>query len=752
MKLPQLLLVVAISLLIVCCDQSRQNGKPPVKKPEKPETPAKPVSPDKPTPPAKPKTPGQTAVIAKRPIQIMANINADEVRLGEKIVGAKGEIAPGKYRLIAKKQGYATIEREVVIESAGTPYVVELQFRPAPRLIYLSFISALDDKQLQPQAWLNKRAYSPGIALIPGKYQLKAELAGYQPISASIVVDVAAEAFRKQFKLTKLGRPLCAVDYEITARFPGPRAEKITPDKIYLDGKALTSGQKLIPGTYTLLVEKAGYQKISRSVTIPEAENFIIDQELLPAARQLEFKIATDYPPGATLMPDKVVIDGQLYSGKVAPGSHQIEVYKAGYPPIKEQIFVDIGTGAQIFRRLMRVLPRSLKITCVDKDSGRPIAASQVEINGKKIAGEIALKPGRHMLRVTADNFKPYSDLIEIQPGDEAHQIKIALKAVVPEKKIPEKPAKPEIKPTPPAKDQPRTVNFVFNVEPDKVLINHKPLHGRQSQLLPGKHQLVVEKRGHHTINEKITVPAGAGPYQKTITLVALAPAAEKCTVMIEVTSRFPGSGSQTLRPDVVKLNDIKIDSGAQVAPGKYRLTIRHEGYQSIEKSLTIPSGAAHFKIKEEMAAAPRKMLFRITADYPPAASITPDKVIVDGNPYSGKIAIGTHAIEIYKSGYRPIKEQILVDLGTGPYTFLRFMRVLPRSLHLSVVDAGSGKAIADARVEIDGQQVDISQEISVTPGEHMLKVTAKQYRDYLDSLKVDPGEKPQSKKIELSK
>ena len=98
------------------------------------------------------------------------------------------------------------------------------------------------------------------------------------------------------------------------------------------------------------------------------------------------------------------------------------------------------------------------------------------------------------------------------------------------------------------------------------------------------------------------------------------------------------------------------------------------------------------------------------------------------------------------------IRDQFYVDAGDAPQTFLRFMRVLNRKIKLSFVDSTSGEAIVPKQVELDGQPIDISGNVEVRPGEHMIQVIAEGYDKYFESFKVSPDDQPLEMKIKMTK
>jgi hypothetical protein len=396
-------------------------------------------------------------------------------------------------------------------------------------------------------------------------------------------------------------------------------------------------------------------------------------------------KISTDYPADTLLIPDKILVDQKPYSGEVMPGTREIEVHKTGYKAIKEQFFIDVDSTPQVFARFMQVMLRSLRLSFTDSATKQAVSVPRVEMDGHGfgIAEAIQIKPGKHTILVTADEYEKHIERVEVAPGDTPVDIRIELKKSAPVIKKPETPVKPEV------------------ARPED---KEKKVEGKE------------------------------------------------CVVDIETATRFPGPGSKKIRPDAVFLNDQKIKSGQSFASGKYRLTIKLAGYTTIEKDITIPDTGERFTIKEELVPSPRKLIFRITVDYPVGATIVPDKVLIDKKEFSGDVEPGAREIEIYKAGYQPIKDQFFVDVDSVPHTFLTFMRVVARPIKLIFVDSNTGKEVTPKRTEIDGREVDISKNIQIMPGEHMIQVFSDDYRKYLDTLSIAPGDTALELKIKLSK
>ena len=123
----------------------------------------------------------------------------------------------------------------------------------------------------------------------------------------------------------------------------------ISPDAVFMDNKPLQDGVKIWTGVHTFVIEKKGYQKVTKAIEVDDPEGdreFPLAIILEPKPRLVLFDI-TDKITGKPVVPDQVIIvarsmeaEGNQVSHQsyVQPGAKKMVIQKKGYQSISEDI------------------------------------------------------------------------------------------------------------------------------------------------------------------------------------------------------------------------------------------------------------------------------------------------------------------------------------------------------------------------------------------------------------------------------
>jgi hypothetical protein len=171
------------------------------------------------------------------------------------------------------------------------------------------------------------------------------------------------------------------------------------PAAIYLDSKSLgvfctaapSCNKASLPGEYTVIAERSGFERWTRRVTIGRGTTAKVPVVLVEKPSQLTIHAT---PPEA-----KVTVDDAAYdpAGKLAAGSHQVTVALAGHATVRRKIDAHEGKPVELAVSLspvvgVRVEPPSATLVLDDKPIG-------IEDGG------IVLAPGGHRLIARAPGF-----------------------------------------------------------------------------------------------------------------------------------------------------------------------------------------------------------------------------------------------------------------------------------------------------------------------------------------------------------
>ena len=128
---------------------------------------------------------------------------------------------------------------------------------------------------------------------------------------------------------------------------------------------------------------------------------------------------------------------GGDWSAEVHHGVYTLTVQAEGYKPLSEQVVVPEAASFAVTHTLDRLEGR-LRVTVRDEE-GRPIPGAAVVFGkgapGSAAAGEVAevLRPGDHLVTVTAPGFLPFKELATVQ-ADGDHALAVVLEPKVRDK------------------------------------------------------------------------------------------------------------------------------------------------------------------------------------------------------------------------------------------------------------------------------------------------------------------------------
>ena len=184
------------------------------------------------------------------------------------------------------------------------------------------------------------------------------------------------------------------------------------------------------------------------------------------------------------------------------------------------------------------------------------------------------------------------------------------------------------------------------------------------------------------------------------------------------------------------------IDSGSAspfsrtLDEGRYFVEVQHSKYKTISTPLNVAPGKVYVIIVE-MSQGQFLGFLRVVSSVP-GASVFVDKKeegALGKTPFQNATPTGQHHIWIEKPGFKPIERDI--EVGVGDDVLL--------NVELERVDYGRIRVVAsrpDAQVYVDGQlKGQVPLEVDVPFGEHKVRVSAADMKDWEDKVTVERGQ-----------
>lgn len=333
---------------------------------------------------------------------------------------------------------------------------------------------------------------------------------------------------------------------------------------------------------------------------------------LLFTSKSIDF----DIDPGA---PDIFSIEGGWFRLPVGDrvllrtGNYTVHVEKDGYYDVG-QTFVVGDDPAMTVRLRMRKKPGQMFV--VTEPATDAVVTIDEALVGKVPFGPVELEPGAHSVRVEAERYLPFTDIIEVTGLDKFERLHIQL--------------------------TPRWAEVEVRSEPAGALIysgdNEVGVTPATIQLLEGTHDLTVSKDGFSAWDGNVVAEPNVS---QTLPLIRLQPADARLLVNtiprganVTVNGRYRGQSPITLSltPDV-----------------DYQIGMSKAGYGVTSRSLRLQSAASE-SITVDLSA----RVGTVTLNVEPADAT----VYVDGRARgTGKTTVrlssAPHRIEVKRQGFR---------------------------------------------------------------------------------------------------
>ncbi|MDX1482218.1 MAG: PEGA domain-containing protein [Woeseiaceae bacterium] len=332
---------------------------------------------------------------------------------------------------------------------------------------------------------------------------------------------------------------------------------------------------------------------------------------LLFTSRSIQFDVQ---PAGA----DSVQVRGGWFRLPLADrillreGTYTVEVEKAGYYDVAQTFEVDESPSRTVTIE-MRRLPGYLTVV-TDEDIDALVTIDDTNL-GEAPFGPVELEPGTHSIRVTADRYLPFEDVLPMAGLGREEVVDVQL--------------------------VPRWANVTIRSEPaDAVVYRGESQVGRTPvtlELMEGRHELSVVREGFKAWDGVID----ASPNDdRTLPTIELEPANAVLTV-----NSVPRGANVTVDGRYRGQSPIRL----ALSPGvDYRIGLSKAGYGSTERRVRLEAAASR-SITVDLSARTGEVTVQVS---PADAEVYLDGRLRSSGTASFDLPSSPHRLEVRKPGY----------------------------------------------------------------------------------------------------
>lgn len=389
-------------------------------------------------------------------------------------------LPPGDYEVEVSQAGYLARKETVQIGDHDVNLTVVLEkarygltVRPEPADAQVRLVGGTV-------------SYQPGVALLPGEYEIEVSRDGY--LARKFTVRIANGELSVPVTLEKVPLPR-PQEYRLTVVVDPPQATV----RLLNAKAAYQPGVTLAPGDYTVEISQAGYESVQlplritdRDVTVP-----ISLKKSQPQATRYHLAVQAD-PPSAKvrLLNSKVAYQS---GATLAPGDYTVEISQAGYETARVPVRIvdrDVTVPVALAKLPEPTRPTGYRLT-VQTDP----ASAKVRLVGSKTAYQsgVTLAPGTYSVEVSQKGYETRQTSVRIVDGDVTVPVTLT--------KLPE------------------PSQYRLTVQPDPPdaqvrLRGTKTRYQSGVSLLPGSYTVEVSRTGYETkqvavriVNGDVSVP-----------------------------------------------------------------------------------------------------------------------------------------------------------------------------------------------------------------------------------------------------
>lgn len=508
-------------------------------------------------------------------------LEVDLLTMNEMPMGAVNKIRPGMYELVIERKGYYPIYKRLNITPGQEPYKIDEQMKSKPRKVNLNIVSSYTSNKMTPTSVLvGTTAIKDGQEMKPSEYQLAIKEKGYKTISSGIVIEPSEDPYVLEATMEALPRK---IQYSFVSDFDN---KEVMPDVITLDNEIMEQGESHLPGTYTIAVEKQGYNEKSFEIVVtPSDEPYLIKDMLETVAREIELDITGDFPVGERIDPEIVALDGKdAREHLFKPRKYELEIQQPGYIPLRKNVTIEPGNEPYLIQEVLATKPRKVDLN-ITYDIQPPSHLAPYKITmapldkpteEKEIKPGDIIKPNSYILKIV----KPAYETIEVKqhvwPDDRPYVIDQQLRA----------------------KQVPININITHNVEPPSNLPAYQvSLISKKTKVLflvtegkrirPGSYDLKVTQPGY-SFGAIKTIDIAPSEDAYLINESLLAKNRQISFEMVDEKTRSLVDAHEVIDLKTKK----KVEFRDEFEPGKkVNFRVKFKKYQTVSTTTMIPPG-----------------------------------------------------------------------------------------------------------------------------------------------------------------
>jgi formylglycine-generating enzyme required for sulfatase activity len=266
--------------------------------------------------------------------------------------------------------------------------------------------------------WQALQGFPPAVAIgerllvLPGRYTVTAQHAGYRPLQQ--VIDVPAGGFQVfELQLEEL---------------PGRVGIELQPGvafQLFVDARAVVTGSDNIAeisgGTHTLRIETQRYLPVEQQLDVAgmgQAQQLAIALQPAWARARIDSQ-----PPGAAVAVDGAVVGVTPLETELLQGEHTLVLTLDKHQPLSLQQQVQAGT--ELVLDALRLQPADGRLVLASDPAGASVSIDGAFVGTTPVT--VALASGSaHALRLTKPGYQPFDRQLQLG-ADEEQQLEARL-------------------------------------------------------------------------------------------------------------------------------------------------------------------------------------------------------------------------------------------------------------------------------------------------------------------------------------
>jgi len=599
------------------------------------------------------------------------------------------QLAAGEYEIEVTRPGYVTRKEKLRIADQDLTASVALEkarygltIRPEPADAQVRLLNS-------------PTAYQPGVALVPGDYEVEVAREGY--VARKFPVRIVDGNVAVQVALQKAPPPPPPSQYRLTVLADPPQATV----RLLNSRTPYQAGVQLLPGEYQVEVTLEGYEPSRVPVRIANSDVMLpislkkIEQ---PAAYRLT--VQPD-PPTAQV---RLVDSSAVYQPgiRLAPGRYTIEITQAGYEPAWVTVQIidsDVTAPVKLARK-----PEPAKLPSYRLTVRADPADARIRLLNTRTAYQpgVALASGNYQVEVSRQGYETKQIPVRITDGDVTIPVTLVEQA------------------------KPQQYRLTVRTDPANArvkLLGTKTVYKPGVSLPPGTYTAEVSQKGYESQRTTARIVDG----DATVS-VALVKQPEPTQYRLTVQTDPPGAQ--------VRLRGTRTSyrPGVSLAPGSYTVEVSQSGYETKQIPVRIVDGDATISVV--LVKQPEPTQYRLTVQTdPPGAQVRLRGIRTSYRP-GVLLAPGSYTVEVSQPGYET--RQVVARISDGDVT-------LPITLTKSTEPAQYRLTVradpADARVRLVNSSFTYRPGVLLPPGSYVVEVTGRGYGTKRETVRISDGD-----------